>query len=171
MFRRVAVLAIVVAVVAVFLALLSLRLMSDTTPAIVSEPVAAAARPVPAPPSFTVAANASGHYLATAYVDGSRVDVMVDTGASVVALTPDTARSLGIHPAAADYTVEIATAGGPVAAAPVQLREVSLGNVAVRNVAAVVIPGGRLERNLLGMSFLSRLSKFEAGAGRLLLIQ
>ena len=56
-------------------------------------------------------------------------------------------------------------------AARVTLDEVRLGDVALRDVAAVIVPGNALPVDLLGMSFLSRLSKFEIAGRQLVLSQ
>jgi aspartyl protease family protein len=121
--------------------------------------------------SIAIPADANGHYRADAVIDGRTIPVFIDTGATTVALSVDAARRLGIQPAPADFTATVETANGAVRAAPVVLRSVRLGNVAVRDVSAVVLEGKGLELNLLGMSFLNRLTKFEAGSGRLLLVQ
>jgi aspartyl protease family protein len=118
-----------------------------------------------------IAADASGHYLVDARINGRVVSAMVDTGATVVALSADTARRLGIVPARSAFTRPVATANGVVDAAPATLREVRIGGIVVRNVEALVIPGDGLAVNLLGMSFLGRLQKFESSGGRLVLIQ
>ncbi len=97
--------------------------------------------------------------------------MLVDTGASIVALSGDSARRLGIYPAAGDFTLVMSTANGSVAAAPVTLGEIRIGDVAVRDVPAVVFQGEALGTNLLGMTFLKRLSRFEAGGGQLVLFQ
>ena len=81
---------------------------------------------------------------------------MVDTGASVIALTVSNAARLGIHPAQRDFTVEVRTANGSVRAAPARLDKVEVGDLIVRDVAAVILPDGALSDNLLGLSFLSR---------------
>jgi aspartyl protease family protein len=95
--------------------------------------------------------------------------MLVDTGASIVALSYDDARAVGlsVHPAA--FTRKLSTANGVVEAAPVQIREIRVGEIVARNVDAVVLPRGRLETSLLGMSFLKRLGGFEIARGRLTL--
>ena len=118
-----------------------------------------------------VLADASGHYVADARINGRAVTAMIDTGASVVALSDGTARRLGIFPLRSAYTEPVATANGVVSAAPVTLSEIRIGAVAVRNVEALVLPAEVLEVDLLGMSFLGRLRKFEASAGQMLLFQ
>ena len=104
---------------------------------------------------------ADGHFWAEADIDGRAVKVMIDTGATVVALTRDDARRLGVTPNEADYTATVKTASGPVPAAPVLLKSVAVGGAGVRNVEALVLQDG-LPHSLLGMSYLGRLSAFEA---------
>jgi len=144
--------------------------------------VAASPPPVPrdAPASLRETLNSRrmileadrlGHFLVEASVNGRDIQAMVDTGASTVALNAESARRLGINPARSAFTAPISTANGIVAAAPVILAEVKVGGIRVRNVAAVVVPDGLLQVNLLGMSFLSRLSKFELSGPRLVLYE
>ena len=97
-----------------------------------------------------------GHFWTEARVDGRRMDFVVDTGASAIALRESDAARLGIHPTARDYTVKVNTANGVSRAAPVELRMVEIGNIVVRDVAALVHPDKALGVNLLGMSFLSQ---------------
>jgi len=118
-----------------------------------------------------LSADRNGHYLADATINGIAVRVMVDTGATMVALAADTASRLGIAPARNAYRVAISTANGAIAAAPVVLDHIRVGQIDVYNVQAVVMPPGALSINLLGMSFLGRLTRFEAGGGQLVLIQ
>jgi aspartyl protease family protein len=121
--------------------------------------------------SFVVQPDARGHFQVVARVDGRRMGFMVDTGASVIALTANAAAQLGIHPARRDYVAEVRTANGTVRAAPIQLGIVEIGNLAVRDVTALVMPEEALSENLLGLSFLSRLRRFEYSNGRLVLEQ
>ena len=117
----------------------------------------------------TIPADAGGHYVVDATIDGRTVKVMVDTGATIVALTSGTARRLGIFAGA--LTRRVTTANGIVDAAPVSISEIRVGDISVRNVEAIVIPGDDLAVDLLGMSFLSRLSGFKASDGRLVLVE
>jgi aspartyl protease family protein len=135
-----------------------------------------ASEPVPTIQAFegrrvSIAADPSGHYVVDARINGRIVPALVDTGATTVAITTDTARRLGIVPARSAFTQPVATANGIVDAAPVTLRDVRIGGVVVRDVDALVIPGEGLGTNLLGMSFLGRLQKFESSRGRLILFQ
>lgn len=123
------------------------------------------------PDSVVVAPDAMGHFRVEGRVDGQFLQFIVDTGASVVALTADNAAALGIHPAQIDFRALVKTANGTVRAAPIQLNMVEVGNLMVRDVAAMVLPDGALSDNLLGLSFLSRLRHFEYTDGKMFLVQ
>lgn len=118
-----------------------------------------------------IEAAGDGHYYADATIRGRRVPVVVDTGATVVALNLATAKKLGIAPPLSAFNHTLQTANGSVDAAMVTLAEVRLGSIRVRNVQAVILPDSALGANLLGMSFLGSLSKWQAEGGRLELIQ
>ena len=141
-------------------------------PAMMAAGPVAAPQPAPADSrSVVVSRNSRGHFQLDARVDGRRLPFMVDTGASVIALTADDAATLGIHPAAGAFTALVRTANGIVRAAPVELDRVEIEDITVRNVAAMVLPDGALSENLLGMSFLSRLHRWEFADGKLVLEQ
>lgn len=101
-----------------------------------------------------------GHYWARANMDGQFIRVMVDTGASIVALTRDDARTLGFELADLDYSYRIRTAGGEVMGAYITIESVKIGGVEVENVEAMVLQEG-LTQSLLGMSFLGELYSYE----------
>lgn len=121
--------------------------------------------------SVTIPRDARGHFQVGGRIDGRRVDFMVDTGASVIALTEREAGRLGIRPARSDYNAQVKTANGTVKAAPVVLRSVDIDGLVVRNVQALVVPGDALSENLLGLSYLTKLKRFEYANGRLVLEQ
>lgn len=116
-----------------------------------------------------IRANASGHFETRARVNGWAIDVMVDTGATVVALTWDDARAVGIHVRDSDFKHQVSTANGVARVAQVTLDQVSIEDITVRNVRAVVAEPGKLGVTLLGMSFLSKLAKAEMSRGVLIL--
>ena len=125
---------------------------------------AQAATPVSAPAAGAasqVLKAADGHYWADADIDGRAVRVMVDTGASLVVLTPADAARLGLELTAADFSGTVITASGPVRAAPVRLAAVAVAGARVASVEALVVEQG-LPHSLLGMSYLGRLSAFTA---------
>jgi aspartyl protease family protein len=136
------------------------------------------ARPATSPPavsatgrSLTVRRDNRGHFQVEGRIDGRRMDFVVDTGATVIAIPEREAARLGIHPARREYTAQIKTANGTVLAAPTRLTMVEVGGIIVRDVQAVIMPDEALSDNLLGMSFLSRLRRFEVADGRLVLEQ
>jgi aspartyl protease family protein len=109
-----------------------------------------------------------GHYWAATEVDGHWIHCLVDTGATTMALTETDATRLGLHPASLHYTLAVNTAAGQTWAAPVELARVSVAGAPVDHVAAMVVKSG-LSSSLLGMSYLGRLSKFEATPTTLIL--
>jgi|SRR5215469_3254238 len=113
----------------------------------------------------------NGHFRVSGRVDGRRIDFMVDTGASIIALKSEDAAMIGIHPTQRDYDAMVRTANGAVRVAPVELDTVEIEDLEVHNVAAVVMPPGVVNENLLGLSFLRRLRRFEYADGKLLLEQ
>jgi aspartyl protease family protein len=121
--------------------------------------------------SVVVPRDDRGHFEVSARVDGRRMDFMVDTGASVIAISVSEAARLGIHPAQSDFTTRVRTANGIVRGAPTRLNMVEVDDLVVRDVAALVLPDGALSDNLLGLSFLSRLRRFEYSEGKLVLEQ
>jgi aspartyl protease family protein len=139
---------------------------------------ALAEAPTPAPShqdsyrsSVVIPPDARGHFVVDARVNGRRMEFMIDTGASAVALRSRDAAALGFHPVPRDLTVEVKTANGTTRAAPVQLGMVEISGLNVRNVVALISPDEGLSENLLGLTFLSRLRRFEFSNGRMVLEQ
>ena len=115
----------------------------------------------PAPGSGAVAKGPDGHFWADAEVNGHPVHFLVDTGATAVALTSADAERLAIRPANLKYGYNVTTAGGTSQAAAVTLASVSVNGARLENVQALVVSEG-LDVSLLGMSYLGRLTRFEA---------
>ena len=105
--------------------------------------------------------EADGHYWTTAYVNGTPTRFMVDTGASVVALTKRDAQRIGLNLDILAKNANVSTAHGKVKAAAAMLDQVSIERVEVAHVQAVVIEDG-LDQSLLGMSFLNALHDWNA---------
>jgi len=132
---------------------------------------------VPAQPNIAasrtvvIAPSRGGHFRVTGRIDGRRMDFMVDTGASVIALKPEDAAMLGIRPIASDYVAPVKTANGVIRVVPVELGTVEIEDLELHNVAAMVLPAGVAPENLLGLSFLRRLRRFEYADGKLVLEQ
>ncbi len=114
-------------------------------------------------------AGSLGHYVTKATINKADIDVMVDTGASVVALSYEDAQTAGLRPNTLDFKIPVSTANGIVMAARVKLDRVEIDTVRVEDVDAMVLPTGALNGTLLGMSFLSKLSSFKSEGGILTL--
>ena len=115
-----------------------------------------------------VRAHRDGHFYIDSRVNGAHVRFLIDTGASLVALSPDDAERIGFDRSQLNFSQRLHTAGGIVRAAPVVLRSLELGSIHLRNVRAVV-NGERLPHSLLGINALERLSGYEVSDGTLTL--
>lgn len=109
--------------------------------------------------------DATGHFRATAEINGQDVDVLIDTGATVVALSYEDADAIGLRPGNLDFNVPVSTANGIARAAAVTLESVEIDGVEVEGVAGLVLPEGALRGTLLGMSYLGRLTGFKVEDG------
>jgi clan AA aspartic protease (TIGR02281 family) len=94
---------------------------------------------------------------------------VVDTGATSVVLTYETAKAIGLPLEVLEYDVDVQTAGGHTKAARLTLDRLSIGKLVERSVPALVVPHGQMKTNLLGMSFLDRLESWEVRADHLML--
>ncbi|OJT98009.1 MAG: aspartic protease [Rhizobium sp. 63-7] len=103
----------------------------------------------------------NGHFQADATVNGQSIGMLVDTGASMIALSHEDAERIGINPENLTYSVTVMTANGIARAAPVTLSEIAIGPIIRRNLPATVAEQGKLDQSLLGMSFLSTLSSLQ----------
>jgi aspartyl protease family protein len=112
--------------------------------------------------SATLYADTRGHFFAHVQVSGTPVKVLVDTGASVVALSFEDAAKIGVRPSPNDRKAQFNTANGIVTASLVRLPEVRLQGITVFDVEAAIMPRGAMNGTLLGMSFMKKLSSFES---------
>ena len=136
-------------------------------------PKAAVAATVAQAPSRSVniPRDARGHFETEGRIDGQRIGFMVDTGASMIALNETSAARFGLRPSRNDYNATVTTANGIIKAARTRLAMVDVGGLVVRDVDAMVLPDAALSENLLGLSFLSRLKRFEYANGQMVLEQ
>jgi aspartyl protease family protein len=109
-----------------------------------------------------------GHFYAEVTVDGASAHMLVDTGATVIALTGDDAEAIGLTWSDSDLRPVARGANGTVYGIPVTLGLVQLGEFEVKNVEATVVPEG-LDISLLGQSFLSKINKVEMEQDRMVL--
>lgn len=124
---------------------------------------------VPAGGAVSLHADANGHFHTDAILDGRMLRMVVDTGATLCALSQEDAERIGIRVGPGSFSHEVRTANGPVKVASVRIGLIRIGPVAVRDVEAVIVPRGLLATNLLGMSFLKRVRDVSVSGGRLTL--
>jgi aspartyl protease family protein len=143
---------------------------ADAQPAVV-QPADEPREPSNSGRSLMVESDRQGHFQVEARVEGRFMDFVVDTGASLVVLRESSAAMAGIRPQPRDYTAVARTANGKIKAAPAKIDRIEIGGISVYDVPAMVLPDEALAKNLLGVSFLSRLIRYEYANGRLLLEQ
>jgi aspartyl protease family protein len=119
--------------------------------------------------SVEVGRGNAGDFSISAQINGARVAMVLDTGASSVVLTRDDAKAAGLPLEVLNYSVNIDTANGRTRAAPVTLDRIAIGGLVERSVEALVAQPGQLKMSLLGMSFLNRLQSWEVSGDRLVL--
>ena len=137
--------------------------LAAAQPAVAVEPLQQAAS------ATELKVDSRGHFIVRAEINGSDIMVLIDTGASAVALSYEDASNAGLRPGSLDFNIPIATANGIAKAARVKLDRVEIDGVRVFDVDGMVLPEGALRGSLLGMSFLSRLRSFRVEDGVLYL--
>lgn len=171
--RRIMILAIALTVSGVAMSRVADH-MTATTPALAHDDIRVMSATTSAHAgvrSHAVLRDQRGHYQTEGRIDGQRISFMIDTGASVVALNETSAARFGLYPRANDYTARVSTANGTVKAARIRLARLELGELVGRDVDAVVLPDAALSENLLGLSFLSQMKRYEFAQGKMLLEQ
>jgi aspartyl protease family protein len=108
-----------------------------------------------------------GEFAVRAKINNVQAPMLIDTGATSVVLTYETAKAIGLPLELLEYDVELETASGRTRAARLTLDRLAVGSVVERSVPALVVPRGQARNNLLGMSFLDRLESWEVRADRL----
>jgi aspartyl protease family protein len=108
-----------------------------------------------------------GDFSLGAHVNGVKVPMVLDTGATSVVLTQEAARAAGLPIEVLNYSVNIDTANGRTRAAAVTLDRLAVGSLIERSVPALVVQHSQLRNNLLGMSFLNRLESWEVRGNKL----
>lgn len=116
-----------------------------------------------------IVTRSGGHFNVRATVNNAPVEMMIDTGASVVTLSAEDAWLAGYTPRARDYVVQVSTANGVALAAPVVIERLAIGSIRMNRVAALVAQPGMLETSLLGLNFLNELQSFTISGNRMTL--
>jgi aspartyl protease family protein len=169
--RQILILAGVVIVVAAYAARYADRTVSEQPRAAAVQPAAPLEKAPAGPHTMVISSDRAGHFQVDARIDGRSIDFLVDTGASLVILRESAANQVQIFPRPADYTARVSTANGTIKAAPATLSRIQVGDITVFDVPALVLPDEALGQNLLGVSFLSRLKRYEYTNGRMVLEQ
>jgi aspartyl protease family protein len=113
--------------------------------------------------------GSNGEFAVQARINGTAAAMVVDTGATSVVLTYETAKAIGLPLELLEYNVDVQTASGHTKAARLWLDRIAIGKMVERSVPALVVGQGQMKTNLLGMSFLDRLDSFEVRADNLML--
>lgn len=120
--------------------------------------------------SVLIKPNPSGHFIAKTSVNGVPIEMMFDTGASIVALSFEDAVRIGFRLNSNDFRNKIQTANGIANAASVIIDEIRVDTIVMNDIPAMVLPPGKLETSLMGRSFWGRLKMgFSYAAGNLIL--
>ncbi len=113
----------------------------------------------------------AGHFVGDFKFNGRKIEGLVDTGATAVAINLSTARRIGVSVSASDMTQIVRTANGETRAAIVTIDRLDIGRISVNNVQAIVLEDSALGGVLIGMSFLNRLNKYQVDGNAMLLSQ
>jgi clan AA aspartic protease (TIGR02281 family) len=122
-----------------------------------------------APPPVQIPRGQTGEFALKAKINGVTAPMVIDTGATSVVLTWETAKAIGLPIDMLEYNVDLETAGGHTKAARLTLDRLSVGKLTEKSVPALVVPRGQMKTNLLGMSFLDRLESWGVRSDRLML--
>jgi len=120
------------------------------------------------PEEVVLSRNDDGHFYAEVASDSGSVMMLVDTGATTVALTGNDAAMMGIDWPSDRVRVIGRGASGDVYGVPVTLERIEVGGIEARGVQAVVVPEG-LDVSLLGQSFLSKVNRVEVSGDEMVL--
>jgi aspartyl protease family protein len=119
--------------------------------------------------TIEIAPDRAGNYETDIEIDGQLLHVIVDTGATFLALKSEDADTLGFNLAPVDFRYGVSTANGMTAYAKVHVNALRIANIEVDDIDAFVAQPGALQHSLLGMNVLSRLGSVHISDGRLVL--
>ena len=121
----------------------------------------------PMPRIVDVPRSDGGEFALQASINGIATPMIIDTGATSVMLSYETAKAIGLPVELLAYNIEVETVSGRTKAARLTLDRLAVGKLVERSVPALIVPRGLMKTNLLGMSFLDRLESWEVRADRL----
>jgi aspartyl protease family protein len=126
-------------------------------------------RPTTRGKTVEIARGRAGDFSVAAQINGARIPMVLDSGASAVVLTYEAAKAAGLPLEMLQYSVNVDTANGRTHAAPVTLDRIAVGGLTERSISALIAQPGQLKTSLLGMSFLNRLESWEVRGDKLLM--
>jgi aspartyl protease family protein len=126
-------------------------------------------RPVSHGRTVEIVRGHAGDFQVATQINGTRVPMVLDTGASSVVLTQEAAQAAGLPLEMLAYTVNVDTANGRTRAAAVTLDRLGVGSIVEHAVPALIAQPGQLKTSLLGMSFLNRLESYSVTSDKLIL--
>ena len=110
-----------------------------------------------------------GHFWLRGEINGEPANFLVDTGATLTAVSAETAERVGLESGMGDFPVMMQTANGSVRAERTTIDELRFGNVAARGLDAIIAPGLG-PTNVIGMNLLSRLKSWRVENNELILV-
>ena len=110
-----------------------------------------------------------GHFWLQATVNGEPANFLVDTGATLTAISPQTAAAAGLEARSGALPIRMQTANGAIAAEMTSIDELRFGNVAARGIDAIIAPGLG-STNVIGMNLLSRLASWRVEGNTMILV-
>ncbi len=116
-----------------------------------------------------IARGRAGDFSIAVQINGARIPMVLDSGASAVVLTQEAAKAAGLPLEVLHYDINVDTANGHARAASVTIDRIAVGGIVERSVAALIAQPGQLKTSLLGMSFLNRLESWEVRGDKLMM--
>ncbi len=121
--------------------------------------------------SYRISADDDGHFRVNTWINGTQIRMLVDTGASTLALSYEDGQKLGLDPGKSKNLVAISTANGVAYGAPYYVGRVEVGEIGRTAVEAIVMTPDTLGESLLGMSFLKTLTRYEIRKDEMIFVQ
>lgn len=114
--------------------------------------------------------SSDGHYWVRATINGAELDLMIDTGATITALSMDGAEAVGLEPDPLVAPARLNTANGTILARAGIIGDLSFGTITARNLEAMILPAEGIDTNVIGMNLLSQLASWRVEDNKLVLV-
>jgi aspartyl protease family protein len=114
--------------------------------------------------------SSDGHYWVRATINGAELDLMIDIGATITALSMDGAEAVGLEPDPLVAPARLNTANGTILARAGIIGDLSFGTITARNLEAMILPAEGIDTNVIGMNLLSQLASWRVEDNKLVLV-